>query len=90
MPLAQTWHAIDIDEAMDIIAEYKPKECYEVSRQGRPYYALTFVRKNGMNQISHLLNEACFISSRFSGPCNHIYCKGHTAKKDIPLCMGIT
>jgi hypothetical protein len=31
-----------------------------------PYYALTFVRKNGMKPISHLLIEACFISSRFS------------------------
>jgi hypothetical protein len=85
MPLAQTWHAIDIAEAMDIIAEYKPKECYEVSRQGRPYYTLPFVRKNVMKPISHLLIEVCFISSRFSDHAIPSIERGIRQKKTFPV-----
>jgi hypothetical protein len=47
MPLAQTWHAIAVVNAMDSTARNKLRKCYALSRQGRPYYALTFVRKTG-------------------------------------------
>jgi hypothetical protein len=62
MPLAQTWHAIGMIKAMEIITRYKLGEYYYMSRQGRPSYALTFVWENGMKPISHLLIEACLIS----------------------------
>jgi hypothetical protein len=45
---------------------------------------LTIVPKIGMNPLRILPTEGEYPSSRFSGPCTPVECKG-IAKKDIPM-----
>jgi len=54
MPLAQTWLAIAMFKAMDGICPLQAKKVLCSVAPGQAYFALTFVRKNGMNPISLL------------------------------------
>jgi hypothetical protein len=48
-----------------------------------PYYALTFVQKNGMKPIFHLSTDAVWISSRFSDHAI-LFVERGIAKKTYP------